>query len=187
VQSLIAFIEESQSWNAIGALPAFVHTGSQLVSAIERVIHRNLISADFFRVAGAVAALKYWAEGRFSAAGKVPRALVETLLSIIETRQQEGLHALLEAATALVKNKVPTDQDIARLVSTLDALRDETKYSDVPLQSVRAVSISLVRQQCVRLAATLSAHGILHEALQGWLEDASIDALPEVRFALAKS
>jgi len=109
--------------------------------------------------------------------------LIEQLLSMIETRQEEALHILLNAAVSLVKDRMLTGEDVSRLMRSLSDLRDDTQYAEVILSSRRAVSISLVRQQCVRLAKILEQKVADDGTLQGWLEDGQSDPLPEVRFA----
>ena len=106
------------------------------------------------------------------------------MLFLIETRQEEGLHVLLNTAVQLIEDNAFEKDDIVRLLHALSDLRTETKYSNILLDSRRAVSISLVREQCVRLAHSLKQRTVDDGTLEGWLEEGLSDALPEVRFAL---
>jgi hypothetical protein len=140
--------------------------------------------ADHVRISSAATALIRWSRLIHThALTHIPRRLIEQLLSMIETRQDEGLHLLLDAAIALIKDGTLTDEDMARLMLTLSDLREETKYSTVLFDSRRAVSISLVRQQCVRLAQLLTQKIADDGTLDGWLEEGRSDPLPEVRFS----
>ena len=92
---------------------------------------------------------------------------------------------LLNAVTMLVGDQRLTDTDMSRLVRSLSELQDETRYSEVPLDSRRAVSISLIRQQCVQLAQALRAKIADDGTLDAWNTEGTSDPLPEVRFAVA--
>ena len=54
---------------------------------------------------------------------------------MIETRQEEGLHVLLNAAFILVEDGTLSEEDMARLKNTLSDLREEAKYSSILLNS----------------------------------------------------
>jgi hypothetical protein len=121
---------------------------------------------------------------RRNAITSIPRRVIDQFLSTLEARIEDGLKYLLSAATTLVAEGVFSEEDLARLAHTLSVLREDTKYSSVLLDSRRAVSISLVRQQCVLLADTLQQKIPDDETLDAWLEEGRSDPLPEVRFCL---
>ena len=75
--------------------------------------------------------------------------------------------------------------DGPRLEEALADLMAETSYDKVEIDSKRAVSISLVRAACVRLARVLQDSGSGGVFAKAWLNIASTDPLPEVRFALS--
>jgi hypothetical protein len=184
LQALTDFINRTKSWSAIAALPNFLETVPTMQDSVVLAIHRGLSAADHVRISGAATALIRWSRLIHThALTHIPRRLIEQLLSMIETRQDEGLHLLLDAAIALIKDGTLTDEDMARLMLTLSDLREETKYSTVLFDSRRAVSISLVRQQCVRLAQLLTQKIADDGTLDGWLEEGRSDPLPEVRFS----
>ena len=60
----------------------------------------------------------------------------------------------------------------------------EADYRRIDPESRAAVTVSLARAECVRLAAALRASGQAGPEVDAWLESAAIDPLPEVRFAL---
>jgi hypothetical protein len=189
LQALLDFVNRTKSWRAVGALPDFAETVPALKDDITRTIHRGLSASDHLKVSGAATALIRWSSPvRTSALADMPNMLIEQLLSMIETRQEDALHILLNTAVALVKDGNLTDEDMVRLVHSLSDLREDAQYAGVVLDSRRAVSISLVRQQCVRLADVLKRRIADDGTLEGWLEEGRSDPLPEVRFAgLAES
>ena len=188
LQALMDFINRTKSWSAIAALPNFLETVPMMQESMVLTIHRGLSAADHVRISGAATALIRWSRLIHAhALMHIPRRLIEQLLSMIETRQDEGLHLLLDAAFALIKDRTLTDEDMVHLMLTLSDLREETKYSTVLLDSRRAVSISLVRQQCVRLAQLLTQKIADDGTLDGWLEEGRSDPLPEVRFSAQRA
>jgi hypothetical protein len=184
LQALLGFINRTKSWRAVASLPNFLESVSPIQERIVREIHRGLSAAEYLRIGGAATALVQWSHlVRTHGLMTPPRRLTEQLLSMIETRQEEGLHVLLNTAVALIEEGTLLEEDMVRLKDTLPDLREETKYSSVLLNSRRAVSISLVRQQCVRLAQRLIQKISDDGTLAAWLEEGRSDPLPEVRFA----
>jgi hypothetical protein len=85
---------------------------------------------------------------------------------------------------SLLKENFLTAEDFDRLMKALSKIRLEFRYEDVDFDSVRAVSISLVRAECVKLAVALKDRVTDDGTLQAWIEEAKSDSLPEVRFSL---
>jgi hypothetical protein len=78
-----------------------------------------------------------------------------------------------------------TTDDMERLVGALGLIFVETAYDAA--QSEKAIGITtltFVRAMAVRLASSLDAKGIKHPDVEAWLNSASADPMPEVRFAL---
>lgn len=184
LRRLLDFISRTRSWRAVATLPLFVETVPALVDCISLAIHRGLSSSDHYQVSGSASALVRWAklvdDGILQG---MPRMLVEQLLAMIETRQQESLHVLLNAVEGLVKYRMLTVDDMVRLVRALADIREDVKYTDIALDSRRAVSASLIRQECVRVANLLKSFIGDDGTLSAWLAEAAHDPLPEVRFA----
>jgi hypothetical protein len=184
LRALLSFINRTKSWHAVGALPNFLESVPTMDEAIVLALHRGLHAAEYVRVSGAATALIRWSHLTTTRGLRpVSRRLTEQLLSMIETPQEEGLQSLLNAAFILVEEQVLTADDATRLMNALSDLREEAKYSDVLSNSRRAVTISLVRQQCVRLARLLKGKILDDGTLAAWLEEGRLDPLPEVRFA----
>lgn len=184
LSALLNFIDRTGSWLAIAALPNFLETVPLLQDRVVHVIHRGLAASEYFRIQGAVKAILRWSQlVNAHVLTAVPRNLIDQLISTIEVQKEDGLHIFLNAAGTLATNATITEVDMARLTHILSDLRETTKYSGILLDSRRAVSISLVRQQCVRLAGLLKQKISDNEILDRWLEEGRSDPLPEVRFS----
>jgi hypothetical protein len=184
LRALLDFITRTQSWRAVAALPIFIETVPAMLPGVTLAIHRGLSAPEHLKISGAASGLFRWSQlVKTHFLTEIPRSLIEQLMSMIETRQEEGLHTLLETAVAVLKDGMLTNDDMLRLMRTLSDLREDNKYSDVPLDSRRAITISLIRQQCVRLAALLKQEIVDDGNLDAWLQEAGSDPLPEVRFA----
>jgi hypothetical protein len=97
------------------------------------------------------------------------------------------LQAMLSSALSLLKEGFLATEDLSRLLKALDQIRLEFRYENVDFDSVRAVSVSLVRAECVKLAVALKDCIADGDLLQAWKDEASADPLPEVRFSVANS
>ncbi|MNG20150.1 hypothetical protein D3C84_1043770 [compost metagenome] len=95
-----------------------------------------------------------------------------------------GLPALLWTANQMYNKHYLSEGDIESLVEILPVIFDIADYRSISHVSKEAVSISLVRAACVRLARDIliNRQGKDSEVLRV-LEEAKQDALPEVRFA----
>jgi hypothetical protein len=115
----------------------------------------------------------------------VPRRLIEVTLSVAETRREPGLLHALDISRHLTNAGILNTDDMARLVGALGLIYVETAYDAA--QSERTIDITtltLVRATALRLAHSLNTKGMKHRDLERWLECASVDPMPEVRFAL---
>jgi hypothetical protein len=72
-------------------------------------------------------------------------------------------------------------------METISEIRHEVRYEDVALDTMDAVSAPLVRAECLRLAFALNERVADDGSLQTWIDEASTDPLPEVRFSLTES
>jgi hypothetical protein len=187
LRALFQFMDRTKSWRALGALPAFIVSVPDAEDEITDAIRRGLAGSEHVKVGGAVSAMLRWSNlVKSGAHNEVPRALIDHLIAMIETRQNDLEHILLTAAVSLTKDQILSPEDRQRLVRALADLKEEARYDGVMLDSRRAVSISLIRKECVRLAQSLRASGERDGILAAWLEEAQHDPLPEVRFATAE-
>lgn len=181
--ALVDFINAAQSWNAISALPEFLMKVPAMKDPVERIIRRNLAAADNVRINSACNALMRWSTFvKAKELPDIPPALLEQMLIIVETRPEDGLHAVLYALATLIEAGAFANQDLSRLMHTLAELRGEARYENVALDSRQAVVVPLVRQQCIALARALKGHVNDDGTLEAWLMEEQSDPLPEVRF-----
>lgn len=107
------------------------------------------------------------------------------MIATIETRHEEGLQALLSPASSLLNDGLLDAGDMVRLMQALSDLCIETRYDEIILDRRKAVSVSLIRVECVKLAVALITRVNDDGTLQAWIDAAKSDALPEVRFSIA--
>lgn len=183
-EALLRFIEGTETWSALEALPYFLSV-AQLRAEIESVLRRNLVSPEPQRAGHASLALTLWGQLRKrKRAPALPHRLIESLLTAIESGQERGMHMRLRAARALLFDKFINATGAKRLVGALKDLATIADYKDIPLDSHAAVTVSLIRTECVRLADALRARGLTDLILATWLDAAQNDPLPEVRYSL---
>jgi hypothetical protein len=115
---------------------------------------------------------------------ELPRPLTEKVVDAIEAGHQPGLECLVKAAASLVADGFLTTEDMTRLTQALSEIDIDTQYTDTELESPLAVSISLIRAACTRLAGSLQSAVGEDATLRRWIEGAKVDPLPEVRFSL---
>lgn len=181
--TLFGFINEIKAWRALPALVSFLNILVGRRDEIVAAIQRGLVAADHQHVGAAAYALARWVRhAKRGGAPEVPRTLVDQLVSSVETRAGHGLSTLINVMAFIVKQDLCNSSDYARLLFALASMREDSRYMEIELDDPRAISISLVRKECVRLAKALRNRVIDDGSLTGWLEDARNDPLPEVRF-----
>lgn len=187
-RDLLAFIARTRSWTSLGAVPLFWASAEGARADLTSVVRRGLMGSESQHVSAAALAIGTWAKlVRSGTIAELPRPLVEQLITSIEACGEIGLPALLDAARKLLKYDFLHDEDFKRLVETLAVIRSEFHYENVELDTMRAVTVSLVRAASVKLASALIGRVTDDGTLQGWIDDTKSDPLPEVRFALAKT
>lgn len=185
-RNLMTFVTRTRSWTSLGALPVLLPSAQGARDDIISIIRRGLIGSESQQVGSAAQAVSGWARlARDGTLPELPRSLVEQLIVTIETCREIGLSAMLDAARTLLRENFLPDEDLKRLMQALSMIRSEFRYESVEFDTMRAVSVSLVRAECVKLAAALKGRVVDDGTLQGWNDDTKSDPLPEVRFALA--
>jgi len=188
LSALFEFTKDLRAWRALPALVSFLNARQERQTEIANTIRRGLVAADHQHVGAAAYALGRWARyAQDGSAPQVPRALIDQLVSSIETRAGQGLSSLISVATRIVKQNLCNETDYIRLLFSLSSMREDTRYSTLELDDPQAISISLVRQECVKLVKALQDRVTDDGTLTGWLDDARKDPLPEVRFELTQA
>lgn len=178
------FEEIGEATSALPALVRFVTIGAEIASSVELMIRKSLQGRTSREVSFAAIAIHKWMA--LSEAYKLPQLdrLIERLLVIIESGRPDGLHQLLWVAGELVKNKRLSDDQIATLTETIPNIFSVNEYSNINPFSQEAISVSSLREGCVKLANTLISQNPNVSTLKSLLDEARNDALPEVRYAL---
>jgi hypothetical protein len=183
--TLLKFIEQARGWYGLVALPYFAAGDHSRTDEIVSMIRASIGSSDFYRASSATAAISKWEElARNGVLPDLPETSVELLLYVLETRNEAAVQQVLSALLPLVKHSaIPTKYN-TRLLNALEGLRLEYRYDDQNISEKRAITISLVRAGCVKLAMALQSAFLASPGLDKWIEEAHSDPLPEVRFSL---
>ena len=184
-KALLRMIEEAGIVRAKACLPYFLSTLPNLETDVVRLLRRGIIGSTFDDVVGATTAITKWIElFRRSTVPPLPEQLIEQVVSAVETRRELGLNMLLQCIRILTEEDLLDSQHTARITEALDDLLLETSYATIDPDAREAVSVSLVRAECVKLARTLDRTGAHSAVTKKWIAAAQVDPLPEVRFAL---
>lgn len=183
--TLRTWILASREWHGLPALPGFLETVPGIADDVATLIRRALVGLYSQRVGNGVTALRKWADLVTNGLGvTLPDNLIDQLVSTIETRHEYGLPSLLYTTRYLLERNMLPAEKLPRLFSALKDLSFETQYIDTEAISRKAVSLSLVRAECVRLANALKSRISDDGILAQWIEAGKSDPLPEVRHAL---
>jgi hypothetical protein len=186
IMGLMALPETVDASSALGALVYIVGIDGGYTAEVTLRIRRSTFGRNLYEVMGGIAAIETWV--RMEQEGRAPpisEQLVQRVISAIEARKQPGLQAFLACARRLVEAGKLGIEETDQLTEALGDAMIATSYDAIELDSVEAVSISLVRAECVKLANALEETGRQSSTTKSWLKAALIDPLPEVRFALA--
>ncbi len=185
IDKLFMLVEQGVAPSAILALPEVSRFDPLRLARVIWIIRRGLLSSEGDAVFFALDAIHRWRttarDGKLQAC---PAALIQDVVAIAATRREPGLIHALYFVTDLVSDGNLSKEDQSRLADTLEAMRHETDYSHWDIKDPRTTTITLVRARCVRLADKLRAAGEVHPAIAAWIDDAKIDPMPEVRYAL---
>jgi len=105
------------------------------------------------------------------------------LINIVGTIRMNGLVPLLAILVEMHKSSLLSSSEYEALTEVLPIIFDNADYRRNMSMNEESSSASLVRAGCVRLARGIYQYSEDSE-LQRLLDEAKIDALPEVRFAL---
>lgn len=187
-EAALAFLEETNLPEALSALPVFYGLDANVDRRIENAFRRPLAIGDRRATPAAVNALDRWLQlAETDQAVPLPDALRDRTLRALERGRIGGLAHLVYLARRLIDVGRCDDPELDQIVEVLDELRGATDYGtpdgDADVKSDRAVSLPLVRAECVRLAGALEKKGVTTESARIWRDVAACDPLPEVRNA----
>jgi hypothetical protein len=174
------------------ALPGLVHFAEhfeELRGPTEDQIYTSILGISWEDVAYAAEAVAEWARSTsLQAHTSSTSRLVDALISVIQLNREVGLvDALAHAKDVLAAGGMSTTQR-DRLQRAIRMVFDLSDYKTIDPLSLRAVSISLVRRGCVRVAQALmlADPGLASVDSRDIVKSAAVDPLPEVRGELLK-
>src|SRR5690606_13609997 len=93
-----------------------------------------------------------WSNGR---AEPPPDSLISKTVYLIESDRTVGLHSLLHYAGEFLKNDWLSQTDLDALIESIPELFDAADYRAIKSNSREAITASIIRESCVRLAVQL--------------------------------
>lgn len=182
-EEVLAFYIDVASIPVIISLPYFTGLNNDIAAIVDKAIRKGMQGRIAHEVGGAAHALLKWKE--LAAAQKVPPPpdnLLSKMIYLIEAGRTVGLHSLLWYAGEMLKKNWLPYVDVVILADCIPDLFDAADYSGIKPSSREAVTASLIRETCVKLAVDIINIAPC-EKLKSMIEAAKDDALPEVRFA----
>ncbi|SOO14211.1 SIR2 family NAD-dependent protein deacylase [Xanthomonas citri] len=178
---LESFHTEVGSKEAIVAFSYFAAKNSGFAVRVEALIGRQMREKSGNGPACASHAILCW---RSASSGPEVERLVSRLIVQLSVNQSACAPALVWTARELYKGGYLIDHDAAVLLEAVPVIFEASEYHSVSPTSREAAVVSLVKAACVRVAAEAVAKGQDPDGcLQRVLDQAKLDALPEVRFA----
>lgn len=191
-EAALAFLEETNLPEALSALPIFYGLRADVDRRIENAFWRPLAIGDRRATPAAVNALDRWLQlSETDQAVALPDVLRDRALRALERGRIGGLAHLVYLARRLVEAGCCGGPELDQIVEVLDELRGATDYGtpdgDTDVESDRAISLPLIRAECVHLARALEKKGVTTEPVRVWRDLAARDPLPEVRSAAQRN
>jgi hypothetical protein len=183
--ALLTFIREVSASTAAGALPYFMSDDDTTNAEIVNAIQRGVVGRAQEEVAGATKAVELWALDRSIAQDReIPYQIVDRVISALESGHEAGSLVLLHCVLKLIEHSILLESEKSRITYLLGEMLADYQYEKIDPESRQAITISLVRVECVRIANALKKAGIEADSVAAWLDAVSSDPLPEVRFSL---
>lgn len=182
-EAVLAFYTDVGAHPVIIAFPYFTGLSNDITAIVEKAIRKGMQGRTAHEVGWSAHALHKCKE--LSTARKVPSPpdnLLSKMIYLIESGRTVGLHSLLWYAGEMFKKNWLSPADVDALADCLPDLFDAADYSTIRPNSREAVTASLIRETCVKLAGDVMNFAP-REKLKAMIAVAKDDALPEVRFA----
>lgn len=180
----VDFVSKRASWSGLSGLIYFLAALPDRLELIANTVERGLTVANHFPVANAALAIMTWSEMPAELGiPKLPDSLIDKLVLLVAARYEHGISVLTLTVTRLQTRGLLSDKNQLNLATALSILIFETKYEAIDIETRKAVSNSLTRAECVKLAAALQAGGRNDKILADWIQESESDPLPEVRFS----
>ncbi|WP_367188847.1 SIR2 family protein [Burkholderia sp. Ed8] len=168
------------------ALPALVHfavTDALSASTVEKMIASALRGRDATQVTYAAIALRKWMDLTNSETSPEFMKLTSIAIGMIESGRTIALHQLLWLAKELFVERRLTEDQCRTLAEVIPDVFRSVDYRNVDPHSEEAVTASIIRSACIKLALVLTQRFPDYRELADLLDSSAADPLPEVRFA----
>ena len=168
------------------AVPFVAINAPANAAAAIRIIRRTMVVRDREIASMGVRAVQIWARLARKAGSEFPAILASDIANLCGARHDSSLLSALNVSRDLISHGYMSEQDIERLDQALDLLLVDAAYQSQRDARLNAVTLTLVRSECVRLSQQLVGQGHDSGAARAWLEQAPSDPLPEVRLAIVE-
>ncbi|WP_185015554.1 SIR2 family NAD-dependent protein deacylase [Salinisphaera orenii] len=187
-EATLTFLEETKLSESLAALPMFYGLSQSIDRRIEFVFYGSLSVHDRRISHAAVGALDRWLRlAEQDIVSPLPDALRDHALRALERGRISVLTHLIYFSRRLIEADYCGGAQLDQITEVLEELRAATEYGppdgDTEIEPDRAVSIPLIRAECVRLATVIERKEEGRQPTQAWLDIAAFDPLPEVRNA----
>lgn len=183
VEQVFAMVRRAPAF--LEALPMLAHRHPPSAERAYREIRRVMGARNVDRAYSAWRAIYIWMKLDRDGALTLPGSLPSDVAASVAARREPALLPALQRAEELILEGRMDDRGNQLLVEALEVLHPDTAYANQEREGLRADTLTLVRAACVRLAEALAMRGVSDEVVIRWLDEASDDPLPEVRFARA--
>jgi hypothetical protein len=183
VEQLFRLIDSAPVPSAIGSLAVLVGKRPDCEDRAVRTIRRAIVGRSRDEISGAVTAIDSWLSLTADTNHAPPGSLVAQVVAAVANRREPQLGHLIWCARRLLVAGLLSSEQIASLVEALGDLLEETKYDQPDWTGPRAISMSVIRTECVKLAKDLANRGLTDKAITDWIEIGQTDPLPEIRWS----
>lgn len=185
--------ERLEKWeNALqsGLLPSLLMTAPHLprfspprLDWTTRILRKALASRHEPTILAALNAMFQFIKLNKDRGLVVPPILCSDVAGMCAVRREPGLLHSLAMARQFLDAKLLSEDDQLRIIDCLEVMLVDLDYMEWNASDVRTKTLSLLRVECVLLAATFKAQGSTASAVDDWLKAQENDPFPEVRFA----
>lgn len=178
---LKVFFDEVYAPSSVIAFVYFANVEDSLKNFVEKQLIQGLQSQDHSYVSHSAHAILKW----YQLAGKeVVKKLLIRLIYLMESGRTVGLSSIIWTLSEVYKLNGLSSDEVKTVIHSIYNILDATEYQLINPDSREAVSVSLIRKECVKfIKVILNNEENKSDQLEETLDRLKNDALPEVRFA----
>lgn len=183
LKKIMMFLENPNYHTTLSALPYFWDTTEKQNEQIIAKIKDALLSSDPQTVRSATNAVLIFLDLEI----ELPAELRKIILQAFIWKYHGNLSSLAFVTNKILdQNKFKKDE-MSKIAEIIDFLWFELAYANISHGNFLEISVSLIRQDFVRMAYTLKKEGFSNKGIEDCLAEYQNDPLPEVRYALQTS